>query len=81
MMAHSWSPITDLPEGWEAIARPDLDEMLRLWNEERRHLADPSRAVALQERLANLWAIETGVIERLYTIDQIRTWLLRISRS
>jgi Fic family protein len=70
MISHTWRPIDDLPDDWEAFARPDLDEMLRLWNEERQHLADPGRAVALQDRLANLWAIETGVIERLYTIDR-----------
>lgn len=50
--------------------RPDLDQMLRLWDEERQHLAEPDRVRQLEERLANLWAIETGVIERLYTIDR-----------
>ena len=70
MVSHPWSPITDLPDDWEGLARPDLDEMLRLWNEERQHLADPDRARQLEERLATLWAIETGVIERLYTIDR-----------
>src|SRR3954451_18681474 len=70
MISHPWRQIDDLPADWEALARPDLDEMLRLWKEERQHLADPGRAVALDERLASLWAIETGVIERLYTIDR-----------
>jgi Fic family protein len=70
MVSHPWSPITDLPDDWEGLARPDLDEILRLWNEERQHLADPDRARQLEERLATLWAIETGVIERLYTIDR-----------
>jgi Fic family protein len=70
MVLYQWRPIADLPDDWEGLARPDLDQMLRLWNEERQHLADPGRAVELEERLANLWAIETGVIERLYTIDR-----------
>jgi Fic family protein len=69
-VSYSWSPIADLPDDWEGLARPDLDAMLRLWNEERQHLADPDRARQLEERLATLWAIETGVIERLYTIDR-----------
>jgi Fic family protein len=70
MISHPWSPIADLPDDWDSFARPDIDDMLRLWNDERQHLADPGRAVALQEKLANLWAIETGVIERLYIIDR-----------
>lgn len=70
MPHYPWSRITDLPDDWEGLARPDLDEMLRLWIQERRHLADPDRARQLEEKLATLWAIETGVIERLYTIDR-----------
>src|SRR5262245_9017673 len=70
MVSFSWRPIEDLPDDWEALARPDLDQMLRLWNEERQHLDDPDRVRQLEERLATLWAIETGVIERLYTIDR-----------
>jgi hypothetical protein len=70
MVSHHWSPIADLPDDWEGFARPDLDQMLRLWNQEREHLAAPDRVAQLQERLATLWAIETGVIERLYMIDR-----------
>lgn len=67
---HSWSRIEDLPADWPSFARPDLDVLLRRWNQERATLKDPSRASRLEERMATLWAIETGVIERLYTIDR-----------
>lgn len=70
MVSYRWRPIEDLPGDWEALARPDLDQMLRLWSEERQHLDNPDRVHQLEERLATLWAIETGVIERLYTIDR-----------
>jgi Fic family protein len=73
MVSSVWRPIADLPEDWEDLARPDLDELLRQWHEERRYAAEPDRVRQLQERLANLWAIETGVIERLYTIDRRTT--------
>ena len=73
MVSYRWRPIDDLPDDWEALARPDLDQMLRLWNEERQHLNNPGRVHELEERLATLWAIETGVIERLYTIDRVTT--------
>ena len=67
---HSWEPIEDLPDDWPAFARPDLDDSLRLWSRERATLRDPSRVGQLEERMKTLWAIETGVIERLYTIDR-----------
>jgi Fic family protein len=70
MATRTWTPIADLPEDWEDLARPDLAELRQQWQEERRFAGEPGRARQLQERLANLWAIETGVIERLYTIDR-----------
>lgn len=44
--------------------------MLVLWTQEREHLADAGRVHRFQEQLATRWAIETGAIERLYTIDR-----------
>jgi Fic family protein len=69
-VSHEWDLITDLPADWRTFARPDLDATLRLWNGERQSLRDQTKVDRLQERLATLWAIETGVIERLYTIDR-----------
>lgn len=65
-----WRRITDLPADWRSLARPDIDSALGRWQAERRSLRDPSKATELEERLATLWSIETGVIERLYTIDR-----------
>jgi Fic family protein len=59
-----------LPVDWQTFARPDLDATLQLWNAERQSLQDYSKVQRLQERLAAIWAIETGIIERLYTIDR-----------
>jgi Fic family protein len=67
---HRWTRIEDLHPDWHAYARPDLDDSLRLWRRERATLKDPSRVSLLEERLKTLWAIETGVIERLYSIDR-----------
>lgn len=69
-VSYEWNPIEDLPGDWHSIARPDLDELLRVWSQERASLKDPSKVGRLEERLATLWAIETGVIEKLYTIDR-----------
>lgn len=69
-VAFEWAPITDLPEDWYSISRPDLDEALEAWRREKVSLRDPRRRERLEERLATEWAIETGVIERLYTVDR-----------
>ncbi len=68
--AYEWNPIEDLPEVVERLARPDLDDSLSSWTRERQSLRSPERVERLHERLATEWAIETGVIEKLYTIDR-----------
>lgn len=69
-MAHEWNPIEDLPESGERLSRPDLDDSLSSWSRERSSLKSSERVDRLQERLATEWAIETGVIEKLYTVDR-----------
>jgi len=69
-VAYEWQPLENLPEDWDAISRPDLDEALHAWQSERQSLRDPLKAEQLEARLRRLWAIETGIIERLYTIDR-----------
>lgn len=69
-ISHSWERIEDLPANWESIARPDIDKILSIWRQERASLRDPSRVSSLNDRLATRWAIETGIIERLYTMDR-----------
>lgn len=50
--------------------RPDLDRSLASWTEEKKSLRDEEKVRRLNERLAMEWAIETGIIERLYTVDR-----------
>lgn len=68
--SHEWEPIEDLPDDWRTLARPDLQSLRRRWVQEKAVLTDPSRVARLEEQLATRWAIETGIIERLYTIDR-----------
>jgi Fic family protein len=69
-VSHAWNPIADVSDGWEAFARADLDETLGNWESEWSSLRDPTKVARLHERLAVRWAIETGVLEKLYTIDR-----------
>ncbi|MGI8552785.1 MAG: Fic family protein, partial [Dehalococcoidia bacterium] len=69
-VSNEWNLIEDLPNDWAILARPDLDTTLERWDKEKRSLRDTGKVQQLQEHLATRWAIETGIIERLYTIDR-----------
>jgi len=72
----TWQPITDLPEAWQALAEPDLVPLAQLWEQQRESLRTTAAYQAFMERLRRRFAIETGVIERLYNIDRGVTQLL-----
>ena len=70
LIAHRWQPITDLPDDWQALCRTDLHAVHAEWAAARTALDDPDTVRQLQEQLMTVWAIETGIIERLYTVDR-----------
>ena len=70
LIAHRWQPITDLPDDWQALCRADLHTIHAEWAAARALLDDPGRVQQLQEQLMTVWAIETGIIERLYEVDR-----------
>ena len=69
-IAHKWEPIQDLPPNWQDLCRPDLHDVHRQWVADRALIKDPTKLADFQDRLYALWAIETGVIERLYKVDR-----------
>ncbi|MFQ3535698.1 MAG: Fic family protein [Aggregatilineales bacterium] len=71
-----WQPITDLPEDWQALAQPDLASLAGLWQEQKAELKRTRAYQKFMERLCRRFAIETGIIERLYNIDRGVTHLL-----
>ncbi len=68
LITHRWQPITDLPDDWQALCRADLHTVHSEWAAARALLDDPGRVQQLQEQLMTVWAIETGIIERLYEV-------------
>jgi Fic family protein len=70
LIAHRWQPITDLPPDWESLCRPDLHDVHERWTAARERMTNPARVQQVQERLMTVWAIETGIIERLYSVDR-----------
>ena len=69
-IAHKWEPIQDLPENWRDLCRPDLHAVHRQWVADRKLIKDETKLEQFQEQLYTLWAVETGIIERLYSVDR-----------
>ncbi len=65
-----WREIEDLPQNWQDLCRDDLRAVHRQWVQDRRLVKDQAKVRKFQEELAMRWAIETGIIERLYKVDR-----------
>jgi hypothetical protein len=75
-VAYAWSPITDLSDDWQGLSIPELPSLARVWAEQHDRLKQSKAVKDFNERLAREWSIETGILERLYTIDRGVTQLL-----
>lgn len=74
--SYRWSPITDLlPEEKEKKV-DELPPLASIWKDERQNLGSDTSLTTFNERLRREWAIETGIIERLYSLDRGITQLL-----
>lgn len=71
-----WQPIEDLPSNWEKLASAELPPLVTVWNEQAQRLRSSGEFKTFMERLRREIAIETGIIERLYTLDRGITRLL-----
>lgn len=71
-----WEPITDLSDRDLATANVELGPLQRVWEEQRDRLADAGLLDAFIRRLVREWSVETGILERLYTIDRGVTQVL-----
>lgn len=71
-----WQPIQDLPDDWENLANTELPPLVTVWNEQAERLRDSGEFKNFMEKLCREIAIETGVIERLYTLSRGITRLL-----
>jgi len=74
--SHKWQPITDLPGNWPSLKNPEIDSLARAWTTQYDQLKEEKTVKVFNERLLREWSIETGIIERLYTIDRGVTQLL-----
>ena len=76
MNDYSWYPIKDLSKESYSYQNSDLQVLAQTWNERFKQLQDSQKLKEFNERLARQWAIETGIIERVYTLDRGITQIL-----
>ena len=71
MSNYKWDPISPLGANF-SYDFSQIDSLQRRWIEFRgmRETADPDAYTAFVARLTRSWAIETGIIEGLYTLDR-----------
>lgn len=71
-----WQPIENLPQNWQTLHHEELDSLVTIWLEQRQQMEKRDTFKIFLERLIRKVAIETGVIERLYSIDRGVTQVL-----
>jgi hypothetical protein len=70
MKGYKWRPIEDLPEHWPELAAPELPALSAAWQKYSERLRESDSLRHFNERLIREGAIETGIIENLYSIDR-----------
>ena len=72
MIAHKWNPIQPIDTASEQYDFSEIDSLQRQWLNIRDQYDESSRQAfdAFRERLERSWAIETGIIEGLYTLGR-----------
>ena len=71
-----WRPIADYEIPPADLADKELRALSGVWAERKSNLRESAGNAKFMERLKREWAIETGLIERLYTLDRAITELL-----
>jgi len=71
-----WQPIDDLPSDWKSLTNAELPPLVTVWEEQAQRLRSSGEFKTFMDRLRREIAIETGIIERLYSIDRGITRLL-----
>lgn len=71
-----WQPISDYEVPTNSLEDRELRALSGVWIEQKDRLLQSAGSTAFMERLKREWAVETGLIERLYAFDRGITELL-----
>jgi Fic family protein len=69
-VTYRWKEISDLPEDLTPLEDRELESLVRVWDRHKTTIQDQSGITRFNEQLAREWAIETGIIEGVYTLDR-----------
>jgi Fic family protein len=72
----TYERIAPLPDGFVDGEAISVESLKDAWVEQRSGLAESGALGAFNDRLERRWAIETGIIERLYSLDRGTTEIL-----
>lgn len=73
---HQWRPIQDYETDPDQLERSELRGLFSVWQEQRGQIESREFMPRFNDRLKREWAIETGLIERIYDLDRGITELL-----
>jgi Fic family protein len=69
-IAYKWHLITDLPDDAKSLTEGELDSLRLVWDSQKTELIEHGALEEFDKRLRREWAIETGIIENVYTLDR-----------
>lgn len=69
-IGYKWKEISGLPEDLDSMRDLELESLCEVWAGEKERAERDSRVEDFNARLAREWAIETGIIEGIYTLDR-----------
>ena len=71
-----WRPIAGLESDPKLLPYDELNSLRRVWENQEQELTALGALCEFQRRLRREWAIETGIIENVYTLDRTVTQTL-----
>lgn len=74
--SYSWKPFSDLPEDIQALRDREIEALAQVWAKQRASFPKENAMTEFNTRLAREWAVETGIIEGVYTLDRGTTQTL-----
>ena len=75
-ISYRWREISDLPEDLDSLRDRELESLSEVWAREKERIGDDKRVRDFNAELAREWAIETGIVEGVYTLDRVITQTL-----
>jgi hypothetical protein len=73
---HQWRPIEDLSDDLRARRFPELDGLIAALERKRGELEGAAAVREFLARLVRTWSIETGILERIYSLNDSATLTL-----